>query len=396
MAILTSATLSGSMMTMGDTANSSKRLVYISAARIPTGRAHGLQIMHMCAAFANAGLSVELVVPGKRNFAGQDPFDYYKIRPTFSIRRVAMPDLGSRTRFFPYVLFLFDVFSFVVSLFFSKVSKPGDIIYCRDYPLLFLCSPKRNRVVIEMHDIPRWHRLLLRALAHATTIVAITQGLKDDLVHLGVTADKITVASDAVDLNEFANPEPRAKARARLNLPLDKHVALYIGRIDAWKGTDVLLRAVTLLPEDVVVGIIGGQPEQIAKLAPKNPRVQFFGIRPYHELADNQAAADVLILPNSGRFDISARYTSPLKLFSYMTSGIPIVASDLPSVREVLDERSAFLVRPDDPTALARGIEEALTSPEKSARAKRARELSQKYTWDARVARILATIKRTV
>src|SRR5262249_13241169 len=66
------------------------------------------------------------------------------------------------------------------------------------------------------------------------------------------------------------------------------------------------------------------------------------------------AAAAVLVLPNSRAEPISARYTSPLKLFEYMAAGRPIVASDLPSLREVLTGgRNAVLVPPDDPGALA-------------------------------------------
>ena len=61
----------------------------------------------------------------------------------------------------------------------------------------------------------------------------------------------------------------------------------------------------------------------------------------------------MLVLPNTASA-ISERYTSPLKLFEYLTLGRPIVASDLPAIREVLtDGRTALLVPPGDPPALA-------------------------------------------
>ena len=110
------------------------------------------------------------------------------------------------------------------------------------------------------------------------------------------------------------------------------------------------------------------------------------------------AAADVLALPNSGRESISARYTSPLKLYEYMASGRPIVASDLPSLREALTRgENAWLVAPDDPAALAAGIKSVLDDPEHAgAMAERARQDVQGHTWTARAERIVAFVSRVL
>jgi len=67
-------------------------------------------------------------------------------------------------------------------------------------------------------------------------------------------------------------------------------------------------------------------------------------------------AADMLLLPNAPLSLESIRYTSPIKMFEYMASGVPIIASDLPSVREVLTERNAVLVDAGSASALADGI----------------------------------------
>ena len=136
----------------------------------------------------------------------------------------------------------------------------------------------------------------------------------------------------------------------------------------------------------------GEEPLEIARQ--RHPGVTFLGFHPYRELADNQSAADVLVLPNSGKTDISAKYTSPLKLFTYMASGKPIIASDLPSLREVLSERNAFLVKPDDPDALAAGIRYALEHPDEAAkRAAQALEDVKRYTWESRAKHILEFIQ---
>jgi glycosyltransferase involved in cell wall biosynthesis len=67
-----------------------------------------------------------------------------------------------------------------------------------------------------------------------------------------------------------------------------------------------------------------------------------------------------------------------------MASGKPIVASDLPSIREVLDEADSYFVKPDDPHALAQGIVTALTDSSASAKAAGAREKVAQFTWNAR------------
>src|SRR3989338_705627 len=368
-------------------------LLYVSNSRIPTGRAHGVQIMHMCGAFAAQGAKVRLVVPGKRNFLEEDPFEYYNIRAHFKIERIPVPDIGSKTARLARGVFFFDVITFALALFFSRIARRGDIIYLRDYPLLFLFSPRRNTVAIEIHDVPRWHFIFLAALKHASRIIAITHGVKDALVALGVPAQKITVAPDAVDIEAFAHPESRAAARARLGLSDDKRIALYIGRIDGWKGTDTFFNAAGHLPDGIQAAVIGGDDEQIAELKVRFPHVIFLRYRPYRELADNQAAADCLVLPSTAKHEISARFTSPLKLFSYMTSGIPIVASDIPSTREVLGGESAYLVPPDDAEALAKGIVEALGDPHAAAKAARAEELVRNYTWDSRAKTILDALQ---
>ena len=114
--------------------------------------------------------------------------------------------------------------------------------------------------------------------------------------------------------------------------------------------------------------------------------VLLVGQRPHAEIPYYLKAADVLVLPNSATEKISSHYTSPMKLFEYMASGTPIVASDLPSIREVLNWQNATLVRPDDPKDLARGIEAVLKNKKWADKiAKKAKIDSVGYDWSKRV-----------
>ena len=87
---------------------------------------------------------------------------------------------------------------------------------------------------------------------------------------------------------------------------------------------------------------------------------------------------------------MSEKHTSPLKLFEYMASGRPIVASDLLSLREILTEQEAIFFKPDDPLDLALKIKEILVNQSLAEQiSQNAREKVQNYTWQNRAHRAL-------
>lgn len=361
------------------------RILYVAAVRLPTEKAHGVQIMRTCEALSKLGANVELAVPGRATPIKEDPFTYYGVVKNSLVTTLHAPDWFGRGPFgFATASFLFG----------RKVARYAkqqkfDVIYTRDKLALraVLSSKPTAKVVWEVHgkeDIASARQFVGRV-----RVVAITQGIKTDLVKEGFKTEDILVAPDGVELETFANPQSKEASRARLGLRQDKKIAMYIGRLDGWKGIDTLLEASKLLPEEVLAVIIGGEPAQIERLKLLYPKARFLGYHPYTAVADNQAAADVLVLPNTAKDVTSQLYTSPLKLFTYMAAGVPIVASDLPSLREVLDDSSAFFVEADNAVALAKGITEALTSQDAPMRAARAKERVVDYSWAARAQKIL-------
>jgi len=355
------------------------KIFYISNARLPTEKAHGVAVMKTCEALVKAGHEVELLVPNRRNTLTDDPFLYYGIKTTFPLRTLPTVDLP-----WGRFGFLLQEISFAVATIFFLRRKEG-VIYSRDYmPLYVLSLFGFNRFVWESHT-GAWNAAARYVAKRAAAIVVISNGLKEFYVEKGMSAEKITVIPSAIELGQFANPESKEVARKRLRLPQDKKIALYIGRLDGWKGSATLLETSKLLLPEIVVGVVGGEPHQIEELKSRYPGVLFLGFRPYTELADNQAAADVLVVPNTGKDLISARFTSPLKLIAHMASARPIVASDLPSIREIVGDDAALLVPADDSRALAEGIRKVLANDSLGGTlAKRALEKVGRYTWDSR------------
>ena len=368
------------------TTGMSKKIYYVANMRLPTEKAHGVQIMKMCEAFARQGAIVELVVPNRRTHITGDPFVYYGVEENFSITRLSVIDSVS----FGRLGFLLETLSFAVSAFFHIRGTYADAIFGRDETILFPLSFLSVRKIIWETHTGAWNYVARKMSKRASAIITISQGLKDFYLKHGVAKEKLFVAHDGVDLADYEISLSQKEARAHLGLPDEKRIALYVGRLDGWKGVDTLYASAHFLPEDIMHVVIGGDDKDLGMLREMHPKVRFLGYRPYTELARNLRAADVLVLPNNGKNEISVSFTSPLKLFAYMASGLPIVASDLPSLREILDEETATLVEADSPLALAEGIQRVFSVPQRAEiHGKNAKQKVQAYSWEKRAQAIL-------
>jgi glycosyltransferase involved in cell wall biosynthesis len=98
--------------------------------------------------------------------------------------------------------------------------------------------------------------------------------------------------------------------------------------------------------------------------------VVFHGLQPHADVPRYLWHADVLLLPPS-RHHPSARWTSPVKLGEYLASGVPVVATDIPALRDALTDDVVQFVRPDDPNDLAQSVRRLLQDDS------RVRQLSQ-------------------
>lgn len=377
------------------------KIIYLANVRLPTEKAHGYQIVRTAAAMVAAGAEVELVVPKRRNpkLGGEDVFAHYGVTQQFPIRWLPNLDLirGKMNRFIGPLAFWVQTWTFARSVKKYLRTAQADWIYGRDELLLDQLQelPAGARLAVELHALPsgRYAKLLQRA----DRIIVITRAIKDGLVGQGIGAEKIAVAPDAVDVDLFSNSLTTHAARKKIPEPLpDKKLAMYVGHAYVWKGVMTLAEASLHLGSDWHVIIVGGIPDDLKPLGElklRYPDLHVTLIPHKHRrlIPSYMAAADVLVLPNSATTDRSRLYTSPLKLFEYLAAGRPIVASDLPSIREVVSEREVIFVKPDDPQDLARGIREAVEQPQE-ARVAAAGTLAKKYTWETRARSILARL----
>jgi glycosyltransferase involved in cell wall biosynthesis len=359
------------------------KLLFIANSRIPTERAMGTAIMKQCEAFAKKDVSVELVVPRRKNVHTDNPFAYHQVEKNFTITYIwsldfpALEHLGLR--------FFIQKVSFFIGLFFYVLKSDADVLYTREPELIGMLATDKDRFV-ELHHLYGLGVLGRFFLSKCTGIITITRALKDDVVRaFTIPPGKIRVAPSGVDLDAFTNVVSRDIAQKELNITTEKPVAMYIGALEEWKGYLTFLKAEKFLDEKITLVVIGGSHDQVEKLRAEYPKILFLGALPQRDLPVNQQAANILIVPNSAQELISARHTSPLKVFAHMTSGVPIVASAVESILEILSEKNAILVTPDDPHALAAGILSAIENTVHSDTiAQQAQKDVVQYDWDAR------------
>lgn len=367
-------------------------LAYIANIRLPTEKAHGLQIMKTCEALANQGVEVELIVPRRRNYSKADPFYFYGVRKNFKITRLGCVD-------FLVLPFLKRLGFWLAGLTFYWAAKSYlahqqfDAYYTRDLFLAAWFTKIFQPLFYEIHTLPERPRFY-HALAwqRAKKLIVISDGLKKDLINYDVPESKIAVVRDAVDVVQFDIKESKAECRQKLGLPLGQKIVLYTGHLYEWKGATTLAQAAQFLSPNINIYIVGGTPGDIARFRRERwlPQVHIVGWQPHEFMPFWQRAADLLALPNSAKTKIGAFYTSPLKLFEYALSGTPIVASDVPAIREVLGTAGAVYFEPDNSRSLAEGIRQGLEKIEELRRqAQCLRErIAQTYTWERRAALI--------
>ncbi|MFG0317587.1 MAG: glycosyltransferase [Planctomycetota bacterium JB042] len=385
------------------------RLLYVANVRIPSERANAAQILAQCDALVARGADVAILAPRRRNdFPLEDDEipAYYGLAAAPRIERLFTIDwidaVPTRLQRGPFVL---QSLTFAAAVRRRLRGEPaGSVVYSRDPWTLAALTRGRGAaqpLFFEVHDLPRHERPrreLVRALGRTAGVVTITHGLLDDLVGLGLDRERATVLPDGFSPSRFADPPSREQARRALRVDPDARLAVYAGHLYPWKGADVLVEAAAGSGRFEAL-LVGGRPEDQRRIRALVQRHGATNVRLDPPVAPRKvpaylAAADVLVLPNSGKETISARYTSPLKLFEFLATGRPIVASDLPSLREILDEETAVLVPPDDPAALRAGIEATLADGAgAAARAGRALAASERYTWDARAERLEAFVR---
>lgn len=257
----------------------------------------------------------------------------------------------------------------------------------------------KNRVALRPEERESEVRIAVETetVRDADRLIAATPAEEAQLLWLyGADESRITIIPPGVDVTHF-HPLPADEAKARLGVPADNHMLLFVGRIEPLKGVDTLLRAVALIAAEhpdqmsqLCLSIIGGnlgpdgasENEELARLLELRRElgigdmVTFLGAKDQDTLPDYYAAADIVIVPS--------HYESfGLVALEAMACGTPVIASEVGGLAFLVKNgQTGFHVPERDPRALADKIMLLLTNPDlRHQLSRQAVTYAQDYAW---------------
>ena len=186
-----------------------------------------------------------------------------------------------------------------------------------------------------------------RLITHADRIIAATEDERTQMIrYCGATAAQVQVIPCGVDLKHFV-PQDKQHAREVLGLDQERPVLLFVGRLDPFKGPDLLLRAAAMMREEAQIVIVGGkltgdsELRSLRELAADlkiGQHVKFLGARPQKEMPVIYSAADVTVIP-------SYHESFGLAAVESLACGTPVVATRAGGLTTIVrDGKTGYLV----------------------------------------------------
>jgi glycosyltransferase involved in cell wall biosynthesis len=203
-----------------------------------------------------------------------------------------------------------------------------------------------------------YERMQLRAIRKADAVVAVSSGVRDRVLHSGIRHDMVHLIRNAY---EPATPFlARDEARSILGIGGDGFRIAWIGRLSSEKGADVMMEALGQLSDlPVALSYIGDGPDR-AQLAARAEALGVADRTVFHGVIPNAAR----LLTAFDAFVLSSRTEgTPMVILEAMAAGTPIIATMVGGVPDMLSDREAVLVPPEDPRALAAAIQEVAANP---------------------------------
>jgi len=371
-----------------------KQVFYAGSPELFSRGASAIHIMKMCQAMGRLGVTATLLIPAYRTPG--EMFRYYGVEPNFRI--VPFPYFAnSSVRNITHGV--------LASIYAGTRRKDFDLAVTRNIVFASLAANVFGvpTVYDAHHPLVTGARLLFNSFKRSERLVrfsANSRGLAEIYLREGLPPEKLVVAHNGVDLNAYRALPEKIRARADLGLPPDKKIVSYSGNIYEGRGIEHLIDIAPGM-SGVLFLVVGGIESDVMRCRSLAREKGAENIRFTSYVHNNTvplylAASDVLVMPYTSRMTIrggtlAGGFTSPIKLFEYMASGRPIVATSIPSVSEILEDGvNALLVPPDSSGALAAGIKRALEDPALAdALSVRAASDAAGYTWEERAKKLL-------
>lgn len=364
------------------------RILYPLLWAKPGRKACQAQSIATAAALARSGCEVTLLMPLGPNDAALSAADlrsWFEVEGDFRVVQRASPWAGERLH--RTLLWLRQVFR-------DRETRTADLLYSR-IPAMFAIGGFNPMAFATDHYRPWPDELPIGPLVRRTVrhpnclgLVLHSDFAASAYRRAGVPDEQILVAHNGYD-----SPTERidkTAARGRLELPPDRPIALYAGRIDRTKGLETVLALADLRPQVLFV-LVGSEGHgEIERAAASRANIRIEPWATPAALPPWLFAADLLLIPPSrAPLEKFGNCAMPIKVFSYLAAGRPILAPAAPDTAELLKHgETAWLVEPN-PEAAAEGLDRILHDSTLAGRlSANALSLSEGLTWDRRAERI--------
>ncbi len=278
-----------------------------------------------------------------------------------------------------------------------KRSKP-DVVITRNIPVLMAVLLQTN-IPVAFESYRPWPsrnifaKKFFQKLANKNQLLGIILHSKfagESFKSVGFTEQSLLVAHNAFDSKEFyIEGLSLLQIREKYDLPKDKFIVTYSGRVSPQKGLFRLIKLALAFPDVqfVIIGVEGDGEGKVENEARKLHNIKLIGWLDRREVFQILRASDILYIPTSLTAREKAGNTVlPLKTFMYKASGTAILGPDIDDVKEVLTHsENAFLVKPDSFEDEKNGLNELIS--DKNLRIKlgeKAKEEMDKLTWENR------------
>lgn len=252
----------------------------------------------------------------------------------------------------------------------SKVSKDEEFEFCysRAHRIIYYNIKNKIPSVLEYHDAHIWKPQfeILPKICKSEFfkgIVTISSELKKRYLRVGIPEKKVLVIDDAVDITNYDSIKiEKDDIRKLLNLPFNKYIIIYTGSLGKGRGINTIIKAAKILNDDrFLFLIIGGNLNEIKvwKKYSSNFRskskIQFLEFINNRTIPFYHKTADVLLAPYTYECP-TVDWMSPIKIFEYMASRSPIIASNVPRLKEICNNGECLFFNESDYIDLSKKI----------------------------------------
>jgi glycosyltransferase involved in cell wall biosynthesis len=367
------------------------KLAYLSSAIIPSREANSIHVMKMCQAFSQLGHDVTLLAPDVIQgieLGVTDIYAFYGVARCFEVHKLPWRKIKGRGWLYGWEAGRFvqrlDIdMAFGRSLHACAVAAHHGLPTVWDaHMLTFLTRPSERWLFRWMVDAPSFRHMTVNCASLQRCILEQEPTLKGRIIVAHNGADPLPDILEPADLEGNGRPQVG-----------------YVGHLYPGKGFEIIPTLAARVPW-ADFHVVGGEDETVTALRadksiPEN--VHLHGFVSPAETEKLCLAFDVVLAPYQSHVQVAgggetAAWMSPLKVFGYMAAGKPIICSDLPVLREVIEcGRNGLLVPPDDSDGWAIALQRLLGDPvlrERLGSTARTDFLAH-YTWQRRAQRVL-------